>query len=216
MFEMLMLNLGSFPIVKSLVVLVLVAVLVAVILLVVNSAAYVALAQDDLDKPMFKITGLFDKVFRFLKVPVVECDEIKYSYTWSNLLPFMSQKLFVNHSRSDEYLKFYSRTSRTGILTTNRYDLAVDNPVLPSNVEHTEQLSKWNLACLLTRILSVGLVIDLSLVAFTHSPIAALSVLGTVATLFSTRFISKKLWKLSTKTDNHESRISKLEGGKDD
>lgn len=212
MFEMLMLNLGSFPIVKSLVVLVLVAMLVAVLLLFVNGVAYVALAQDDLDKPMFKITGLSDKVFGFLKVPVVECDGVKYSYTWSNLLPFTSLKLFVRHSKYYcSYLRHFSSTNTKDVTCTPKYYLATDNPVLPSNVEHTEHLSKWHLACLLSRILSVGLVIDLSLVAFAHSPIATLSVLGTLATLFATRFISKKLWKLSFKTDNHEERINKLE-----
>lgn len=107
MFEMLILNLGSFPIVKSLIVLVLVAALVAAILLAVNAVAYIALAQDDLDKPLFKITGLLDKVFGFLKVPVIECDNSKYSYTWSNLLPFKSRKLFVNHNKCCSYLRYF-------------------------------------------------------------------------------------------------------------
>ncbi len=200
---------GYIPVLKSLAVLLITMILLSILALVVNAIAYFALAQDDLDKPLFKITGLFSKIFKFLMVPQIKWNSNYYSYTWGNLLPFLSNKLFTNHEYTQCYLRKYGDDSIGGC---SDYKRALDCYLEPNHSSATLGISFWHIACLLFRLVLAGIFLDLSLLAFTYSPLATLSVLGTISTLFATRFISKKLWKVTAKTDNHEDRISKLEG----
>lgn len=63
------------------------------------------------------------------------------------------------------------------------------------------------------KTLIVLVAIDVALFYFSQKPVATLSILGTVSTIFSVRWLSGKLAATSKVKDSHEERINKLEEG---
>ena len=199
--------------------------ILAVITLVIGYACYFLLSQDTAKHKLFSATSLFDY---FLK-PFTTLSFIERGYIVKHQLHLLGTRKWMNE---DSYFFIVSGKIYNSYSSHHRnVDELIPtdfNAFLEKAHMHREPLKRNNpkgftkVFCFMqfviihSCILLTGLALDLSYRAFLAAPVATVSTLGTVACFFGIRLVSKALWDTMDKTNDHEGRISKLEGDKDD
>jgi len=155
------------------------------------------------------VRDIFDKYFKlfFYEEDVYYVNVSIYDYELTNI----KDEWWFKYD-SDSYLSgnfgHVSRMSRATKYNSKEEAIKAAGNRLKTRKEHmVKKFVKWSLP--------VAILADLSLWAFLYSPVATLSVLGTLTTIQSTRWLSGKLAKNVKHTKSNTDRIVKLEGEED-
>jgi len=179
------------------------------ICLVLGIVVYYLLSQDKLDKPLFDSFTLFNKIFKPFMQPYVR---VNGGCFYLEELSEDDKRLVFKEDT--DYLPRYAYLDRDGDLDYTTREIPKIFEFAKDYKEHETEIC-FDIIKLI-RWFFIGALVawgcDFGFTTFAGYPVVTLSILGTIVAGVSIRFLSGRLWKVTAKTNNHETRIKKLEG----
>ena len=196
------------------------SVLIALLLLLMGYIMYFLLSQDTATNKLFKPTSLLIKLIKPLfctsvlhmgsHYPIARTYGFFGSYIAANLDAHQHRYLYI----SDQgYIAGHPCLNEETLRASTLQGLINK---LPAKAKYTKSLPIQNIIVKSLTLIPAALLCDTALKTSVHSPVATLSILGTLGTFLCIRFISSKLWKNIDKTQSNTTRITKLEKDSDE